>query len=678
MDTLCIPVGDGYDVQDLKLKAINLMAYIYLRAARVFVLESELSLIPLDLSTRTEIYAYILHSAWMKRCWTLQEGALAGNKCYFQMADGAMAPLDYLEPDIDEDFDSALKTDPFMAWRLQAGIDRLSISQALMVLPHVISSLYLKLRPHMLKEINVARKDISKFLHGKSSVVSLQVITGFQERVDKSIKYTLRQECGNALREKWTREFDKTTQGLLKPAYLADEFRNIWNTLRERSTTQADDLQAIFANLLNFNAYQITKLPSRERFNALVASMKVLPLSLLFIDDNQDPLLDLKTDGWIPTSLSSGSLAAGPPMEVREDFLRVEHDMEDWDDDYCLYIVQPSARASNQQMTLDFPDGVSTVTFKRPSPDAEHMNLSVGVGLLVNEKTGTGASVLIMRALTEVDSDGDAHKTQYYADYDCPITTEFTKRTLASRTDDEEAVQATGSDLDIRASNTASNNVRDTPVWFEEDSAHWELLISHSTSHYSSTTGISAQFLAQSLTYTTPDLQKAPKLNSHLYMGSNEGFSLLLAMVLMTFGVVDLPIIIFVIVSRIIIAVRLGWVDLSAIGRASLCLFPVQNLLASVTSAIVPFLVPISEILFIIDRSHHGFQRLEIAYLVCSFISVQLFWLVALATFEYLREQGYKVFLGSFANDSPDLGWFWSFYFRPNFVRKFTAKLKGL
>ena len=102
LDTLCIPVAAPDDSQDvksdvdkLKLIAINQMGQIYAAASRVLVLDSELQQSRIDSSdavSHVEILARLVCSAWMRRCWTLQEGALA-TKIIFLSASGLITAL---------------------------------------------------------------------------------------------------------------------------------------------------------------------------------------------------------------------------------------------------------------------------------------------------------------------------------------------------------------------------------------------------------------------------------------------------------------------------------------------------------------------------------------------------------------------------------------------------------
>ena len=86
IDTLCCPASDGKG----KRKGIEKIYNVYEKAEHVLVLDSCLmsyAAEPQDISERA---LRIFTSPWIRRLWTLQEGALA-KSLYFQFADGALS-----------------------------------------------------------------------------------------------------------------------------------------------------------------------------------------------------------------------------------------------------------------------------------------------------------------------------------------------------------------------------------------------------------------------------------------------------------------------------------------------------------------------------------------------------------------------------------------------------------
>src|SRR5271170_2727583 len=89
MDTLCIPAEDQYRSQ--RKKAIRTMRSIYMKAAKVLVLDAEL-LETCVHASNLELLLRILSSGWMRRVWTLQEGVL-NESTYIQFKDGIVDPV---------------------------------------------------------------------------------------------------------------------------------------------------------------------------------------------------------------------------------------------------------------------------------------------------------------------------------------------------------------------------------------------------------------------------------------------------------------------------------------------------------------------------------------------------------------------------------------------------------
>lgn len=85
LDTLCCPAKDG----EGKQKAIENIRLVYRQAKHVLVLDAGLMSYSALMQEVPEYLARIFTSSWMRRLWTLQEGALA-QSLYFQFADKAI------------------------------------------------------------------------------------------------------------------------------------------------------------------------------------------------------------------------------------------------------------------------------------------------------------------------------------------------------------------------------------------------------------------------------------------------------------------------------------------------------------------------------------------------------------------------------------------------------------
>lgn len=84
-------------------------------------------------------------------------------------------------------------------------------------------------------------------------------------------------------------------------------FIETWNQLSERSTSKAEDLHVIFANMLDLPAADITKLPYDQRMKAILRSQSFLPMSLLYHERTK---IDDTRNRWIPKNVEGGPFDA--------------------------------------------------------------------------------------------------------------------------------------------------------------------------------------------------------------------------------------------------------------------------------------------------------------------------------------------------------------------------------
>jgi hypothetical protein len=104
MDTLCIPI-----VPRLKKRAINTMAQIYVKSQGIVILDDELRQLPFDhVARQSMVFGYLFCSAWMSRCWTFQEGAMA--KFWFVQFEDKLHSIDSTCSDIERYIDEFSKS----------------------------------------------------------------------------------------------------------------------------------------------------------------------------------------------------------------------------------------------------------------------------------------------------------------------------------------------------------------------------------------------------------------------------------------------------------------------------------------------------------------------------------------------------------------------------------------
>ena len=77
-------------------------------------------------------------------------------------------------------------------------------------------------------------------------------------------------------------------------------FVNTWNHLMERSTSKAEDLHVIFANMLDLPVSEILKLSYNQRMKAILSSQSLLPLALLYTSGIK---IDDIRNRWVPLNI---------------------------------------------------------------------------------------------------------------------------------------------------------------------------------------------------------------------------------------------------------------------------------------------------------------------------------------------------------------------------------------
>ena len=273
MDTLCIPVG--LETSDLRMKAINKMDAVYAHAREILVLDTEIQKLSINHTHPCELLTRLAYSSWMGRSWTLQEGAI-GRAAYFQCADGAMT----LERSKSEFVQQSLPSLVVLGFRGLRSIIR-----------------------HRATKIDCSEMTIGQSMgHERVENVLLKVLLNSLHR-GRSAKT----------------DVDMNMTGLIPEDEQLDSFVSIWNELIKRSTTKPEDIFAIFANLLDFNAGQIINLPQDERMKAIIWSSSKIPFSLLYNTGSRSKDSEGLRDRWVPTVPKGSELTKSPSMKFAED-----------------------------------------------------------------------------------------------------------------------------------------------------------------------------------------------------------------------------------------------------------------------------------------------------------------------------------------------------------------------
>lgn len=281
MDTLCVPVDDEY--AGLRTEAINKMAAYYAQATGTLVLDSELQRLRIALIDSDELLARIAHCAWAGRCWTLQEGAITPI-CYFQCADGAIQ-LDGTE---------------------HGHVVRLLETSASGTITSFIGPIFRRYGKWMVQRV---RRLLAK--EESASVGDTVLRTAFLQIILNDFQVGRRKHD--------TSNFDSTMR--FNEPMQNYRFVKVWNQLSQRTTTKFKDIYVIMANLLDFHAGQIMKLPAEERMKAILWSGRYIPLSLLYNDGPRlNPGKNCR-ERWVPSTPRGIVLRQLPRLEFAGDGL---------------------------------------------------------------------------------------------------------------------------------------------------------------------------------------------------------------------------------------------------------------------------------------------------------------------------------------------------------------------
>ncbi|KAK4031246.1 hypothetical protein C8A01DRAFT_51599 [Parachaetomium inaequale] len=268
LDTLCIPVGADARSITLKSKAINQMAAIYAGAHQVLVLDSVMQ-------------AFTLSAlAWLGRCWTYQEGALAWS-LQVQCGDCSFVPdrLRWSSSSNETWWFRAIHALPF---GIKRGVD--AVSQIL-----------------------------GPFINMNRPTPGPLIKDLLLEHIYYEVSEAVRREMCH---EKWEPSF-----------YVSDDtmqdFVLCWNSLARRTTTMVGDIHVILANLLRLNAFSILAMTSREeRMRAVLWSLPEIPLSLFF-NRSKERVRPAEQHGnrWMPLWPDRHTLKVSPTLQIGDDTL---------------------------------------------------------------------------------------------------------------------------------------------------------------------------------------------------------------------------------------------------------------------------------------------------------------------------------------------------------------------
>ena len=284
LDTLCIPVSDDDESSVLKMKAINQMAAIYAGAHQVLVLDSVMQQFTVADSDACHVLSQPSAAAWLGRCWTYQEAALAWTvqvECF----DCSFNPLLLYHSKMD------------------------SNDTAFTLLPGTIRTQ--SFRSRVASILSFADKKVP------------QLVTRIFRSVPPGTRALLFEHMYYQLQRLLKREmcFERMPKLPLHKDYNAvGDFVLCWNALARRTTTMAADVHVIKSNFLGLKAFPILEMDSQEeRVRALLWSLPGIPLSILF-NRSKHRVWPVEQHGnrWMPLWPDRQPLTPDPVLQFRK------------------------------------------------------------------------------------------------------------------------------------------------------------------------------------------------------------------------------------------------------------------------------------------------------------------------------------------------------------------------
>lgn len=315
MDTLCIPVKPEH--KELREKAINGMSLIYAGAEQVLVLDDELRRIDAKDQPEELLHARMLASKWNSRCWTLQEGALA-QKCFFQFRDAARH-LVFPEKNY-------LRSILALSWRALKNPwwFIICICEYISLIRNWSWQLYLR------NPVPSGFQTMAQYVQRSFHVLA-------STRFDFNISFEIMRFSGFNSR---------SFSGPKGFSSLRHRFERAWNMLGQRTTTYAEDLHVIIANLSGFSVSQIMEIATPvERTKTILQRISGFNVGLMCNSYSRPNAAEDCADRWIPSFPAPDQLDGDVTLVFGERGIEF-HDKTEWEDVQALMIPNGAALTS--------------------------------------------------------------------------------------------------------------------------------------------------------------------------------------------------------------------------------------------------------------------------------------------------------------------------------------------
>lgn len=409
MDTLCIPVKAEHAL--LRHQAINQMASIYAAAVQVLVLDSELQQTATKSAQAVAVLSRILFSVWMGRSWTLQEGIL-GRECVYQFADNAVDP-------VHEWCATGYRLEPIP----NLTFPEPSSSTQQNLYRSFYDSLWNRLHQDWKSSVLKDPWQASGF-----SVPDV-VKDSRWFRSNKHLRKLYLSHKPSRFAGHDARHFSKMTSD----KWRVEQFVRTWNELAGRSTTMADDIHVIVANLLDFSATAVMGLETREeRMRAMLLSFKMLPFSLFYNAGVRFEQRAWHRNRWLPVEPSKSLLTSEPTMKFTDKGLILDT-LEDFVEPLLpLYVKSNVRRSEPFEIFLSASQKSYLVTPIRDLEDPLDIGEEFKALCIVLENNpaeqangeSRGACFIVSKSTPELEhaySYTSENSQELHAIFDCPV-----------------------------------------------------------------------------------------------------------------------------------------------------------------------------------------------------------------------------------------------------------------
>ncbi|OCL12753.1 hypothetical protein AOQ84DRAFT_140258 [Glonium stellatum] len=281
MDTLCIPVKPH---DELKKMQIDRMALIYASARQVLVLDEELSNVNCTTEPSELLNARIVSSKWNTRCWTLQEGALA-RICFYQFQDAAFCTSSFPRSRLTVFCKNAIRGMRSPLWSLKC-------------FWYVLRNI---------RQFSSRSWWSNTFLGIYTSTFLSDLTAQLHQGLCTAAHESIQSDLVMADEHKF-RYYNPQLHALLESQ--PKRFARTWSNVGKRSTTMAEDIHVVIANLTGFRVSQIMDELSSpvERTKIMLYCVGEFPLDILFNDCPRAEEAKGNTNRWVPSCPGSEPL----------------------------------------------------------------------------------------------------------------------------------------------------------------------------------------------------------------------------------------------------------------------------------------------------------------------------------------------------------------------------------